>query len=108
MSELVFTSPLLRIQEVDTLSAIELLEHTTRLVELLSEQIPAFHKSRAQATLVFCAVVVEWMYKTKLEPALLSGESEGAKIWEATLFRGLMEPILVSRRLSFCGAVWIA
>ncbi|KAF8610833.1 hypothetical protein BDV93DRAFT_601789 [Ceratobasidium sp. AG-I] len=80
--------------EVDALSAVELSEHTTRLVELLSEQIPAFHKSRAQATLAFCAVVAEWMYKNRLEPALLSSENESAKIWEDTLFHGLMQPIL--------------
>lgn len=97
MSELTITLPLLRIQEADALSLAELSEYTTPLVDLLSENIPAFHTSRAQPTLVFCAVVAEWMYKAKLEPALLSSES--AKIWEDMLFRGLMQPILVSRRL---------
>lgn len=77
----------------------KLLEHTTRLVEALSEHIPAFHKSRAQPTLVFCATAVEWMYQAKLEPALVSSETESAKIWEDTLFHGLMQPILVSGKL---------
>lgn len=74
----------------------EFLERTTRLVQLLSGSIPALHSSHAQPTMNFCAAAIRWLFKFKLESVLEKRDVENAARWEDAIFRGLMQPILVS------------
>ncbi|KAG9104925.1 hypothetical protein FRC06_004992 [Ceratobasidium sp. 370] len=78
----------------DALPAAELVEHTTRLAQALSESIPLLHKSRVRQTLAFCGSAIAWLCEAKHKPAARSGDRENAAIWEETILNGLIQPIL--------------
>ncbi|CAE6515523.1 unnamed protein product [Rhizoctonia solani] len=80
--------------EADDLPRSEMVERGTHLAEIISESVTSLHKTRPRPTLAFWAAAVSWLFKAKLEPTLEGGDEEDAKVWEDTIFRGLMQPIL--------------
>ncbi|CAE6433315.1 unnamed protein product [Rhizoctonia solani] len=84
----------LKAMEADELSRSEIVEHGTRLVEVIPESVTSLHKTRPRPTLAFCAAAVGWLFEAKLEPTLERRDEGSAKTWEEIIFLGLIEPIL--------------
>ncbi|KAG8725897.1 hypothetical protein FRC12_023906, partial [Ceratobasidium sp. 428] len=80
--------------EENALPAADLVEHTTRLAQVLSECVPLLYESRARPTLAFCGSAIESLYETKLKPAAKSKDQQNTTLWEETILNGLTQPIL--------------
>ncbi|CAE7227443.1 unnamed protein product, partial [Rhizoctonia solani] len=80
--------------EANELPRSEMVERSVHLVDVISEIVASLYKTRPRPTLAFCAVAMRWLFKAKLEPTLKGGDEEDVKVWEDTIFRGLLQPIL--------------